>query len=351
MLAQAATILQRIAILGAVVGVGAVAGCSSNDDEQALRGAFAEVRAAVDRGDPAALCEALGDAAQRQLGSIGHEHPTTCHRDALPFLRSLTRAGVSRGFRPHLLSADVDGDRALATVAVAPGSRVELPFERADGDWRLASVFAITATPRREIGTPVPGQVVLDEPDPPPATSEASASRAGGAPCGDYEERVDPYVPLRGGCELRAPPTPATLTLQSAFGEMILAECEIDFFLNVDGRGRVGLSRFWAGGGSQGGPCWDIVACERPNPPPESLATLRTPWDGVIGRDRKGWSVLVDLCLETCVGQFEGVLEFALTPAPGDRWRLHARDAAAGTSGLALAGSWDTRGELALEAS
>ena len=96
--------------------------------------------------------EALTDAAIGHLGSLGHGASRGCVRDLAAFSKAVDYSGGGReATRPRVRSVSVDGDRAMATVAVVDGPSGEVPLAKEDGEWKVDALYGgIPAAEQRD---------------------------------------------------------------------------------------------------------------------------------------------------------------------------------------------------------
>ncbi len=164
-----------------------------------------------------------------------------------------------------------------------------------------------------------------------PAQGEGTGVTVGGKGAGaDGCASVNVFrLPVSGGCRFEAVTEAMHFDLVTPFGVARLATCRVTYTGNVDSRGDVWLTVGRTRGDS---PCVDLRACRVKG------VGVRAPWMGTIyAGDDGGFHVDVDVCLDTCIGWFEGSARFELVRTGGE-WRLRADAAAVGETGLELDG-------------
>jgi hypothetical protein len=142
-------------------------------------------------------------------------------------------------------------------------------------------------------------------------------------------------LPVKGGCTMRAVAGPNDLrfTVVTPFGVVPFSDCGQSFTVHVDSAGSVWLGFIRSDGGN---PCGDVQPCLV-----EGMGTQR-PWTGRIRvADDGEVRMRVNICLDTCMGWFEGPTDIGLRRVDG-AWRLRADDALIGDSGLEVDGEWKT---------
>jgi hypothetical protein len=150
---------------------------------------------------------------------------------------------------------------------------------------------------------------------------------------------------VRGGCELVVRGAPARITVATMVGPVPFRACTLEFRLHLGTRGRAALTDQRIYGQS---PCNDALACDDPRRPAKDL---RLPWTGAVDHratgSTRGYILRTAVCLDTCLGRFEGPLDLNLTSHKG-AWRLEARGATVGDTGWGFDGSLDVSGDLAI---
>lgn len=176
-----------------------------------------------------------------------------------------------------------------------------------------------------------------------PAFEVLTTSGAAPRPCPSVHERSG-FV--AGGCRATGYAFQAGLTIRTAFGAMPFGQCVISFDFVLDRGGRIRMDRLRIGGGS---PCNDAVPCApasvlRPLRPGDSVPlAARTPWKGrIVTAAENRYGGYVDLCIDTCAGQYRGRTRVALVRG-GDAWSLRASAAGVGVTALELDGNWTLR--------
>ena len=240
---------------------------------------------------------------------------------------------------PHVeafTNVEVDGAKAVATVALDRRWRARAWLDRQDGRWRLSGLF----------GTP-PGlaqrtaEEIADASFPAARGSGVEAPNGDGEPCPDLSQAAYPKV--SGGCrvELSTPVIP--LTILTPFGDFEFERCAIDYRVRVDSSGRTWTEDFEVTGDERSVACGDVNPCYDYSV--EDLA----PWRGRIHPDGQDAFVhRTDMCLQTCVGHFVGELTMRLV-RDGDAWRAEPVDGG-GDSGFRFDSPLRVKGDLDIDA-
>jgi hypothetical protein len=161
-------------------------------------------------------------------------------------------------------------------------------------------------------------------------------TRAGGKPARCAELSTESYPLIGGGCVLYAV-SGIDITVRTMFGPMRFGRCRIAINLLVGPTGRTWLQGFDS---DSGGACGDMLPCREKASAEKIFQADKFPWKGRIVQGADGLQSELDLCLDTCMGRFEGKTVFDLLEERGD-WTMRARDSVAGVSGLELDGEWD----------
>lgn len=306
---------RRAAVAAAVAALalcGGGCGDGGGDAEAEIRAAFQEVRAAFAAGDIDAVCALLARSTMREVGSIGHRSPTDCWADAATLADGMASVRVREPAPPRIAAVRVAGDRAAAIAVMGRGSPTRVRFAREGGRWKLATLFGSGGGGGRAAGG---------------ARSSATAG------CGSVTVRGRS---VRGGCVATATARDIDFTLLSTLGASSYARCGMRMDLHADGRGRV-----WAANVATDKdrfPCNDIGPCSGA-PGVDELPSGGRPWRGRVRGSGAEMEIELDVCLDTCVGRFEGRTRFTLVPA-GRRSAMWVRGAV-GLSGLELEGEWE----------
>lgn len=154
------------------------------------------------------------------------------------------------------------------------------------------------------------------------------------APCSELSTASYPLV--AGGCILYAVEE-IDITVRTMFGPMRFGRCRIAINLLVGPSGRTWLQGFDS---ESAGACGDLLPCREKSTPEEIIGANKLPWKGRIVRGSAGVGTELDVCLDTCLGRFEGRTAFDLLDERGD-WTLRAKNSTVGVSGLELDGRWD----------
>ncbi|MEX1141496.1 MAG: nuclear transport factor 2 family protein [Thermoleophilaceae bacterium] len=308
----------------AVVAVAALAlcggGCSDagGDPEAEIRAALETVRTAFAAGDLDTVCALLARSAVREVGSIGHSSPTDCWADASTLADRMASVRVRAAEPPRIAAVQVAGDRATAITVMGRGSKTRVRLARENGRWKLATLFGSGGGEGR--------------------AGVGRGRDSATARCGPVTVRGRS---VRGGCAATATARDIDFTLLSVLGASAFARCGVRMDLHADGRGRV-----WAANvdtDKDRFPCNDIAPCSG-RPGVGALPSSGPPWRGRVRGSGARMRLELDVCLDTCIGRFEGRTRLRLVPA-GRRWAMWVRGAV-GLSGLELEGEWELdRGE------
>lgn len=134
------------------------------------------------------------------------------------------------------------------------------------------------------------------------------------------------------------------LRVRTPLGSFDFGSCITNIDFTIGGDGRIWMDKIGVGGRS---PCFDV----RPCAPPEVLAKLEKPADGVPLAKAYPWKGRVtgtssdrfdghlDVCFDTCIGRYEGRIPIDLEHVDG-KWHMRARDAGIGKSGLEIDVDW-----------
>lgn len=134
---------------------------------------------------------------------------------------------------------------------------------------------------------------------------------------------------LRGGCVVQTGGGLMRLTVRSLVGDMEFVACEFGHRMRVDASGRTYMDQLNSLGKN---PCNDVRACMVGNP---------RPWEGQLVADEQGRiEHVMDICFDSCMGQFQGEARLELSRDDYGDWRQRARGALMGSSGLQLDGAW-----------
>lgn len=150
------------------------------------------------------------------------------------------------------------------------------------------------------------------------------------------ELSTDGSQQVKGGCLVFASGK-IDLTVRTMFGPVRFGRCAMAFNLVIGPDGRIVRDGF---AGQGGGACGDMLPCREKVPAANLLSAAKLPWDGQIDRGPSAYRSEFDMCLDTCMGRFEGAVAFDLVERRGD-WRMRAVNSVAGVSGFELDGEWD----------
>jgi hypothetical protein len=301
-------------------------------------------RAAIDRlqqafadNDYRGLCSGMTSAAAHQAGEAGHGRGTTCERDVRRLLGMIRKGG---GWRhpgaPRVTAVDEDGSKAVVTVALDQHWKARVPMTRQAGRWRLSGMFGSSRPSARRAAA---GIAIAEFP--PPGSRAIAVTGAGGSPCPELSEGQ--YPRTSGGCSIRVTTgSRIPLNVLTAFGDFRFDQCAIAFRVRVDASGRTWTDKFDALDDPRSVACGDVNSCydfEREWP---------APWRGRIYPDgRGGFLHRIDMCLQTCVGNFIGKLTMRLE-RDDNGWRATPVDGG-GSAGFRFDSPFGVEGELDIE--
>jgi hypothetical protein len=313
--------VRMIAVVAAAIALARGSQDASDADRRAVTVAAERLQRAFAAGDVHELCARMTRSAAKQAGEVVHGTPEACEPDMRRAFKVLGMATWVDAGRLSLHDVDVDGDNA--TVSMARGSqRIDVPLVRDGERWKLDSFFG--TSPAKVDNKPSPLSAAGDG---------VAATRASGdarKKCGDF---FGPYPTVLGGCELYLWSSGVEISILTPFGGFRFARCQVSFRLLIDGDGRTWTREITIEGGPDDG-CGDVEPCEKDDDP--------LPWKGRISAGSGGVLVhRVDVCLDTCIGYYEGELVTRLARRnPG--WRVVAADASVGQSGFTLRGRLST---------
>lgn len=314
----AAKAMAAIAVVAAI-GSGACAG--TGNEEARVRAALVELQRAYADDDVGRGCRLLTYDAYMQAGSAAHGQPGFC-RPGLRRAWGLLRSSNPNAYytAPAVADVAVDGERATATIVPRRGATAEVPLEREDGRWKLASFFGASDATARS-------------PDRLPGRPVAATDPAGGAcpavSAGDGTR-------IRGGCGVVASGE-IILVARNAFGASQLARCRYRLIVRVDGRGRTWTMPLSI---SNNGACGDVDFCT-------DRRGRTTAWTGAFRRT-DAVRHHVDTCFRTCIGGFHGRIAMDVERSGRGLRATAANEAIAGGS-LEVDTGWSFRpGRLAL---
>ncbi|HYI99587.1 MAG TPA: hypothetical protein VEX36_07935 [Thermoleophilaceae bacterium] len=157
-----------------------------------------------------------------------------------------------------------------------------------------------------------------------------------GKPVRCAELSTKSYPLIQGGCVLYASGK-IDITVRTMFGPVRFGRCNIAINLLVGPTGSTWLQGFTS---DSAGACGDMLPCREKASAKNIALADKLPWKGKIVQGPAGPQSELDLCLDTCMGRFEGRTTFDLVEQRGDRV-MRATDSVAGVSGLELDGEWD----------
>lgn len=182
--------------------------------------------------------------------------------------------------------------------------------------------------------------VALTAPSPPAgeaAADEVTAWDVTGkkpVPCEELSTEIFPAI--EGGCLVRLPKQNTRLAVLTPFGTLDLGRCGITLNLQIGPRGDSWLQALVLSDypGQTQRVCGDLRLCR------EKGADDYLPWKGKIVRSGEGFRSTHAMCLDTCMGRFEGRLAFDLVKERGGDWRMRSVNSVAGSSGFQFNGDW-----------
>lgn len=154
-----------------------------------------------------------------------------------------------------------------------------------------------------------------------------------GQPCSKIV--VESPVVATGGCELRTIAGGIDMAIVSPLSHFVFATCGLGYNIRIDGSGKTLLETVRVFGLS---PCFDVEACF-PGSRETKQYTYR--WKGRIRAVGDRLEHIIDACMDTCVGRFEGRIVTNLRRT--DRgWRASTEVGSVGSSGWQMRGArWD----------
>lgn len=135
---------------------------------------------------------------------------------------------------------------------------------------------------------------------------------------------------VRGGCTMPMRSRNMDVFVLSVVQDFVFSQsCDMDFVIHIDGEGHIAVDDRQVGGQS---PCNDIVPCYETD-------KGAPPWNGYLHNN--GGRILADfdICFDSCIARFEGMLVAELTRGEHG-WKLKAVMTPLGDSGMQLDGSW-----------
>ena len=193
----------------------------------------------------------------------------------------------------------------------------------------MLAIVAVSGAVLAAGGSAQDGSRTTERAGPPAGTSVEALRRTadGWRACAEGETDLRPPS---GGCAFEVAGD-GRFRVATPFGDMALASCRLDFELRIGPSGFVAMGELGRSGPS---PCGDIRSCNK------QVDLEPSPWLGRIETDgHGGMRTVLDACLDTCVGWFEGPLTLKLErTATG--WRLRADESMIGKTGLHIRGEW-----------
>ncbi len=311
------------------LAVGLTGACGGTP-QQEIETAFERAASAFRQADADKLCRSLSPEGRLLVGTAAHgKRPVDCPRDIRKFLATTKPYRVPA--QPQVIGTSETGDgRATAEIRVGRRTVVTLPFSDEHGSWKLDGLYDAGLSALQAIGEPEARGLVVD-PAPKPADSgDVTVQDRRARPCPDVAMDAEDYPIVSGGCVLELSPSEVSMSVWSPFGVIPYGDCELSFDLHLDSSGRAWVADFLVGGRQ---PCVDTVPCV-------ATGHRTIPWAASIEPAGDGLRLRVDdVCLDTCMGRFEGRWDIAMSAAPRG-WRLRF-DSMLGTSG------WRTVGTVA----
>jgi hypothetical protein len=324
------TVLCVVGCLG-VIGCGGEGSASDPQPRHPITAVVEELQASFADRDVARICRLMTRAGAVEAGNVAHSTPTTCEKDVKKVFGMIDKGGgwLDAG-TPRVAAVEEDGDKATAVLDI-DGWRATVPFERDDGDWKIASFIGM--------GAELLAAVQKD------GREEAFASRGKGVRISTYGGYTcppllsDAYPKITGGCEIRVSDSgPVPVEMATPYGAFKFGDCFVDYRILADEQGRTWTDEWKVEGSGKSG-CSDVGPCfdQRPNGRVDLL-----PWAGRIVAGPDGELLhRTRMCVRTCIGMFAGEFVTRLV-RDGDRWRIEPTDA--GATGFKLDAPLDVYG-------
>jgi hypothetical protein len=281
-------------------------------------------------GDFDRLCANVTPEAARQAGEAAHGDASTCQKDLSRLFRLIRDGG---GWRhrgaPRVVAVHSDGRHATATIALDRRWQAAVPLERQAGRWKLSGLFGSQAGLAKREAAAIPGERF-----PAAGTPAVRVADADGSECRPLSARR--YPRIGGGCRFVIRGEELPLTILTPFGDFEFDRCSLTYITRVDGAGRT-WTRIEASGSGQA--CGDVNTCLDHALDDEVQQRGR-----ILAASHGSFVHRIDLCLNTCVGDFTGVHEIRLWH-DGRRWRAAPIDGG-GASGFRYQQLLDVRGDL-----
>jgi len=333
---------QRLAEIVAILAVALATGCGDGRDQasdrEQIRQVVADMQRDIAADKPRRACEAFSREVRRQIGMAGHGTPSGCALDLRETL-DLIRLSI-RDARPAVDAVELDGDRAIATLAGANRTAMRVPFAHEDGRWRIANLFGASTLPPKTVAArpDTPPELPTTSAAATPATSGAAVTVAGSArPCGRV--RRDGAHGVAGGCRGDVVGGAADFVVRTPLGSFPLSAegCAPLGGLRIASDGRIWIDEMALRMMPSQHLCADTVPCTT------SKGEI-VPWAGRLRMAAGGQLVgELEMCVATCVGRYRGTAKVEASTSPrGMRLRFDSSPLESG--GLIVHGSWRVAG-------
>jgi hypothetical protein len=127
----------------------AMGACGAEHD-QGIEAALNDLRRGYLTEDYRRVCNRLSAGAQREVGEIGHETPSTCPQDVE---NNVSAAIVSPRDRvdPEIQDITMDGDRAIVTAILGGTTPSKVYLIKRHGKWQLERLFGTSGPPAHDL--------------------------------------------------------------------------------------------------------------------------------------------------------------------------------------------------------
>jgi hypothetical protein len=162
------------------------------------------------------------------------------------------------------------------------------------------------------------------------------------APCHELKVRG---LGVHGGCEILVDRKPMRMPVASLLGHYRFARCGLQSSMRIGPTGAIAMydvSLSPPPNGVGGIACGDIGACRRSFKGGGNASwNTKLPWIGqMTSATDNRIRAHIDMCLDSCLGRFQGRTHIDFTRDTTGGWRMSARAAPIGTSGMTLTGRW-----------